>query len=71
MTAYGMRFVDEARRGLRGRFDGQFRDNLHWYFETRRAGGNRTLCQTMTSVHTARDCDGSLASGSPRSTRSG
>ena len=40
MTAYGMRFVDEARRNLRWRFDGQFRDDLRWYFETRRAGGN-------------------------------
>jgi hypothetical protein len=28
MTAYGMRFVDAARRGLRWRFDGQFRDDL-------------------------------------------
>ncbi|MGQ0732253.1 MAG: hypothetical protein ACT4QD_01210 [Acidobacteriota bacterium] len=40
MTAYGMRFVDEARRGLRWRFDGQWRDDIRWYFETRRAGGN-------------------------------
>ena len=40
MTAHGMRFVDEARRNLRWRFDGQFRDDLRWYFETRRAGGN-------------------------------
>jgi hypothetical protein len=40
MAAYGMRFVDDARRGLRWRFDGQFRDDLRWYFETRRAGGN-------------------------------
>ena len=40
MTDHGMRFVDEARRGLRWRFDGQFRDDLRWYFETRRAGGN-------------------------------
>ncbi len=31
----------------------------------------RTLCQTMTSAHTGRDCDGSPASSSPRSTRSG
>ena len=36
MTAHGMRFVDEARRNLRWRFDGQFRDDLRWHFETRR-----------------------------------
>jgi hypothetical protein len=35
-----MRFVDEARRGLRWRFAGQLPDNLRGYFETRRAGGN-------------------------------
>lgn len=40
MATYGMRVVDDARRGLRWRFDGQFRDDLCWYFETRRAGGN-------------------------------
>jgi hypothetical protein len=71
MTAHGMRFVDEARRNLRWRFDGQFRDDLRWYFETRRTGGNPdAVSDDDERAHRARLRRFS-GLGPPRSTRSG
>ncbi len=40
MAPYGTRLVEEAVKGLRWRFEGQFRDDVVWYFEQRRSGGN-------------------------------
>lgn len=40
MAPFGLRLVEEVTKGLSWRFDGQFRDDLVWYFEQRRSGGN-------------------------------
>ena len=61
-----------ATKGLRWRFDGQFRDDLVWYFEARRAGGNPDSVPDDDERATrARGCASSRASGSRRSTLSG
>ena len=35
-----LRLVEEVTKGLSWRFDGQFREDLVWYFEQCRSGGN-------------------------------